>query len=194
VNGSKEPSLTDAACCTNVGYHIRASKTFNNQLGFERGFWQRQFGRFAPMPKRSVCGTSCKWFMEGNVVNSVGGGAIKKSIFSNRRLLDLLHLRDTYFTPAIIFLTVAIIGGFFVWLANWSTDYTRLGYSRAQVASSMMIQSDNRPPGMRIFIVLQDGKTLQTSTRNRRLFAMTGEIICVELRDSVQGAKNRMLF
>lgn len=120
--------------------------------------------------------------MEGNVVNSAGDGAIRNRFFSNRRLLDLLHLRDTYSTPAIIFLTVPIIGGFFVWFANWSTDYTRLGYSRAQVASSMMIQSDDRPPGMRIMIALQDGKTLQTSTRNRRLFAMTGEMICVELR------------
>lgn len=46
----------------------------------------------------------------------------------------------------------------------------------------MMTQSAHRPPGMRIVVALQTGKTLQTSARNCRLFAIAGDMVCVELR------------
>jgi len=31
-------------------------KTFNNQLGFERGFWRRQQGRVGALPKTADIG------------------------------------------------------------------------------------------------------------------------------------------
>jgi len=36
---------------------VGLSKTFNNHLGFERGFWQRQLGCFGVVPKTAVFGT-----------------------------------------------------------------------------------------------------------------------------------------
>ena len=38
---------------------VGLSKTFNNHLGFERGFWQRQLGCFEIVPKTAVFGTLC---------------------------------------------------------------------------------------------------------------------------------------
>ena len=36
---------------------VGLSKTFNNHLGFERGFWQRQLGCFEIVPKTADCDT-----------------------------------------------------------------------------------------------------------------------------------------
>lgn len=94
----------------------------------------------------------------------------------------MLHLKDMLLPTVIITLAFAVLGGILVWYYIWSTDYARVGYFHAQVVSTAMVQSDNKPPRMRLFIALQDGQTLQTTARNIQLFAMQGEVVCIELR------------
>ncbi|MFT5945635.1 MAG: hypothetical protein ACI93B_002172 [Yoonia sp.] len=94
----------------------------------------------------------------------------------------MLHLKDMVLPTAMITLAFAVLGGVLVWYYNWSTDYTRDGYFRAQVISTAMVQSDNKPPRMRMLIALRNGQTLQTTTRNNQLFAMNGGVVCIELR------------
>jgi len=45
------PTLTDAALCTN-GRVTSEAKTFNNFLGFERGFWQLKLFFFCSCYKK----------------------------------------------------------------------------------------------------------------------------------------------
>lgn len=45
------PEFTDAELCTGDRYR-RASKTLNNRVGFERGLWRCQSGRFGLVSKK----------------------------------------------------------------------------------------------------------------------------------------------
>jgi len=49
-----EPSLPFFCNAANVCYNVW-TKTFNNCLSFERGFWQSKIGRLSVVPKRILC-------------------------------------------------------------------------------------------------------------------------------------------
>lgn len=107
---------------------------------------------------------------------------IRHKLFSGRKLLDFLHLRDKILLPVALLLGFAAGGVALFLFYSWVNNYTRIGYFRAQVISSMMVQTDTAPPRMRLFIALQSGQKLEATARNSQLFATKGDVVCVEVK------------
>jgi len=68
VRGSRNAILVNISHILQVqvrriadGHVAHLPETFNNCLGFERGFWWRKMGCFECVPKRSSCGEAFEY-------------------------------------------------------------------------------------------------------------------------------------
>lgn len=134
-----------------------------------------------------------QYHISDNTAASIRRNAINYHLFSGRKLLDFLHLRDKILLPVALVFGFAIGGVVLFLFYSWVNDYTRIGYFRAQVISSMMVQTDKAPPRMRLFIALQSGQKLEAIARNSQLFATKGDVICVEVKQRT-GSEKRYGF